>query len=105
MSGLILEEPSPNAAQIKLNLGCGRDIRPGYINIDAFVRGPGITTADVRNLSALIVPASVDAILAQDILEHIPFREVPGVLRHWANLMTIGATIRIRVPDIVKQAE
>ncbi len=38
---------------IKINLGCGNDIRPGYTNIDLVNLDPRVKKADVRNLDFL----------------------------------------------------
>ncbi len=58
----------------KLNLGCGRDIRDGYTNLD-YVEYPGVDV--VHNWDNLPLPFSdghFNHILMLDVLEHIPHR-------------------------------
>jgi hypothetical protein len=90
---------------LKLNLGCGGDIRPGYQNIDKFDLRPGAIEGDITNLSPLYQPGTVDEIVAQDVLEHIPFGHTQRVLAHWASLLKVGGRIVVRVPDMDKQIE
>ena len=83
---------------IRLNLGCGPDIRPGWTNIDAHPMHPGITPGNVTRLD--IPPGTVDEILASDILEHMPLLEWPRVLAHWVGLLKPGGRITVQCPDM-----
>lgn len=82
---------------MKLNLGCGGDVREGWINVDLFVKVSGITRADVCNLP--FPPGSIEYILAQDILEHISHRRVKTVFASWARLLEPQGKLEIRCPD------
>lgn len=59
---------------MKLHLGCGRDVREGYVNLDT-VAGPGIdVVANLDDLKATPLPFeddSVEEILGSHLLEHI----------------------------------
>ena len=88
---------------MKLNLGCGTDIRPGYVNIDANTFLPGVDhvvdlTAPMA-LADLFPPASVDAVLAQDVLEHLHRWEALRLLGRLRALLKPGGTLEVRVPD------
>lgn len=88
----------------KLNLGCGRDKRAGYINIDLWARLEPDVVADVRHLDAL--PAyHYDEILALDVLEHLPRTDTKRTLAHWNRLLSIGGTLRVRVPSVLALAD
>lgn len=77
---------------VRLNLGCGRAVEPGFLNLDR-VAGPGIDI--VQDLEAFGTPdaygylapnLSVDFVLASHVLEHIwhlipLMRAVHAVLR------------------------
>jgi ubiquinone/menaquinone biosynthesis C-methylase UbiE len=55
----------------KLNLGCGEDIRKGYLNVD-FIKKPGVNIQ--LNLNKLPLPFednSFEEILLLNILEHV----------------------------------
>ena len=87
-------------AELKVNLGCGRDIRAGWRNIEQRDL-PGAERGDVRDLQALgIEPGSVDYILAGAILEHMKLAEWKSVLAHWIDCLKVGGTLEIHIPDL-----
>lgn len=84
---------------LRLNLGCGRDIRSGYINIDNR-RLPGVDrVCDVFNLNSYAA-GSVDEIFAKDILEHCSRRNVRSVLGSWIALLKPGGIITVICPNL-----
>ena len=89
----------PSRHPRKLNLGCGHDIRPGYLNIDmnAF-QGPDLV-ADVAD-PAFLPAQYYDEIVAQDVLEHLPRTETLRVLQRWNRVLRKGGRIVLRVPSI-----
>ncbi len=88
----------------KLNLGCGWDHRPGYINVDFVPHHKPDLLADVRDLS--MFPADhFDEILAQDVLEHLERTEIDSALEEWARLLRPGGELFVRVPNIIGVAE
>ena len=63
---------------VRLNLGCGYDVRPGWLNIDLYQRhGPNVV-ADVRRLP--LPDATFVEIVAIDILEHLEQAETQTTL-------------------------
>lgn len=103
----------------KLNLGCGNDIRDGFLNIDAIQlpKQENCLQADLYDyMEKTVKPSSVDYILLQDVLEHFPhglsefnaeIRENPNATKTSRSLLTFCHTalkrkgkIKIRVPDI-----
>lgn len=81
---------------MKLNIGCGTDIRKGYINIDC-VKNKGIDK--ILNLNKIPYPfeeSSVDEILAKDILEHL--EDAKAVVEELWRIAKPNAMIYIRVP-------
>jgi SAM-dependent methyltransferase len=55
---------------VKLNLGCGRDVRDDYINVDQFPHA-GAVQADIYKLP--FPDDSVDELIAYHLLEHLLF--------------------------------
>lgn len=82
---------------MKLNLGCGGDVRHGWINVDLFVDVPGVTKADVAALP--FQPESVEYILAQDVLEHLSHRRVRDIFASWVRLLAPQGKLEVRCPD------
>lgn len=82
---------------MKLNLGCGGDVREGWTNIDLFVAAPGVTELDVCSLP--FPEGSAEYVLAQDVLEHIPHRRVKAVFASWSRLLAPQGKLEVRCPD------
>lgn len=84
----------------KLNLGSGKDIKPGWVNLDIFAL-PGVDV--VHNIEQLPLPfqdGEFDEILCTDVLEHVEY--VP-ILRDLHRIMAVGAKLRIRVPHFTSK--
>ena len=84
---------------LKLHLGCGDRILPGFINIDIRelpgVDVSGCDAADLRRFES----SSVDLIYACHVLEHFPRAKTLGVLIEWNRVLRPGGVLRIAVPD------
>lgn len=84
---------------MKLNLGCGRDIRQGYVNIDLH---PGLGVDEVADLSKFPWfwnDESVDEILMLDFLEHFPYNQTDKILSEAWRILKMGGELTIQVPD------
>ncbi|MBN1606542.1 MAG: glycosyltransferase [Polyangiaceae bacterium] len=89
---------TPSPGPVRLNLGCGPDIRSGYLNLD-FNENPGVAmVCDIRHLP--FDDSSVDEVLANDVLEHFPFAETLDVLREWRRVLRVDGRISLRVPNL-----
>lgn len=99
-SGLL---PNPLPFPLFLNLGCGNDIRDGFLNIDLFSDNPNVIYMDIRKLD--IQDNSADLILASDILEHFSHRETEAILTEWTRVLKPNGEIIIRSPSLKKQAQ
>lgn len=90
----------PRAHPRQLNIGCGWDKRPGYLNVDFQDFHEPDLVADARDLS--ILPSGFyTEIIAQDVLEHLERDEVDPALAEWARLLADGGRLILRVPDII----
>lgn len=84
----------------KLNLGSGRDIKDGWINLDS-AKLPGVDIVhDIENLPLPFKNDEFDEILCQDILEHIEY--IP-ILKDLHRILKPGGKLRIRVPHFTSK--
>lgn len=82
----------------RLNIGCGTNTKPGWINIDRVARSPGVVTDfDITDLP--YPDGGVDAVLAEHVLEHFSFAEEALVWRELARVLRPGGTLTLEVPD------
>ena len=91
-----------NKKKLKLNLGCGGRLLEDYVNIDSVGFGDKdsgrfTTQMDVRSLE--YSDDTVDEILAEFVLEHIPYFEVAETIWEWWRVLKPGGTLKIMVPD------
>ncbi|SPD74740.1 hypothetical protein PITCH_A330005 [uncultured Desulfobacterium sp.] len=93
--------PHPLPSPLFLNLGCGKDIREGFVNIDLFSDDSRVVGMDVRKLS--LPDNCADRILASDILEHFSHREIDAVLSEWVRILKPGGEIILRCPSLYLQ--
>jgi len=86
---------------MKLNLGCGTDIRPGYVNLDS-VALPGVDV--VHDLNVVPLPfddAQFDEVVCKDVLEHVDF---VSVMRELHRVMAPGGRLTIESPHFSGRA-
>ena len=81
----------------KLNLGCGRDIRPGYVNLD-LVKIPGIDVVADLERRLPFPDDTFDEIFSSHVLEHV--RDLIPLLGELARISKPGAVLRIEVPHL-----
>jgi len=91
---------------MKLNLGCGNDIKEGYINID--IRTPvsmkKCTTIDFMmhdlKITLPVKNNTADYILAKDVLEHFSWRDTERIFTDWVRVLKKKGKLRLVVPNI-----
>lgn len=83
---------------MKLHLGCGDLIIPGFKGVDVRTDSCADVIADVRNLH-MIGDNIVDEIYYCHGLEHIPENEVYDTLLEWMRVLKPGSWLYLAVPD------
>ncbi|NWF72393.1 MAG: methyltransferase domain-containing protein [Nitrospirae bacterium] len=88
---------------LRLHLGCGQALLPGWINMDCYpptpVQGTEILMLDMRRRWPL-ADGSASALFSEHFLEHLPFETVRGhVLREIYRVLEPEGQVRIGVPD------
>lgn len=94
---------------MKLNLGCGRDLLPGYLNIDIIEPEQLPPDVSFQRSSCTDLSWTVDGgaslIRAKDIIDHVPWRELNDTLLEWRRVLSPGGELHIlNVPDFEAMA-
>jgi SAM-dependent methyltransferase len=80
----------------KLNLGCGHDVREGYVNLD-IAELPGVDV--VHDLAVLPLPfadESFDEVECLDILEHV--EDMTGLIRELHRVLAPSGRLHVEGP-------
>lgn len=99
MTDLVPLVATAAAAATRLNLGCGRNPMPGFVNVD-IMQLPGVDViADLNACRTTKLPFednSVDQIVMSHVLEHIP--DSLALMDELYRIARPGAEFGIRVP-------
>lgn len=80
----------------KLNLGCGTDIRPGFVNVDNF-QGHGIDVIhDIEVIPYPFENSEFDEIIMINVMEHL--NDPVKVMEELHRIIKPGGFVNIRVP-------
>ncbi|KAB1157057.1 class I SAM-dependent methyltransferase [Flavobacterium luteum] len=79
----------------KLNIGCGNDIKEGFVNLD-IAQLPGVdVVCDIDKNPLPFESNTFEYIICYDILEHIDY---PKVLKEIHRVLAVNGVVEIRVP-------
>ena len=92
---------------MKLNLGCGDKILPGYINVDVAASRAGKRPDVLCDLHALtpFEDNSAEEILSVHVVEHFWRWEVVGVLKEWIRVLKPGGLMILECPNLKSACE
>jgi ubiquinone/menaquinone biosynthesis C-methylase UbiE len=79
----------------KLNIGCGKDIREDYVNLDIAKLPDVDVVCDIDNNPLPFDDNTFEKVVCNDVLEHV---ETAKVLREIHRVTKEGGTVEIRVP-------
>lgn len=84
---------------MRLNLGCGSDVRAGYVNVD-FRSLPGVDrVVDLSDFPWPFQSGSAEEVLMLDFLEHFPYSSTHVILMECYRVLGPGGKLVIQVPD------
>lgn len=83
---------------MKLDLGAGRYLRPGYVGVDRYELSRASVQADL--LALPFRSDSVDKIRCSHVLEHLAKKDVLPALREMYRVLKPGGFAIILVPDL-----
>jgi predicted SAM-dependent methyltransferase len=88
----------PQLDLVRLNLGCGSDVRPGWVNVDKFP-----ATDDVVQAEMPLLPFEAnyaDEVLLSHVLEHFGFKDGQTLCQEIHRVLRPSGFAVIEVPDI-----
>jgi hypothetical protein len=91
---------NPKLLLKRVNLGCGFDIRPDYLNVDLNDFHSPDLVADISDLSVL-KSGFYDEVLAQDVLEHMTRAVAKNAFGEWTRLLSDSGVMKVRVPSMI----
>ena len=99
--------PAEARTPLRLNLGCGDKILPGYVNVDVAESRAGRKPDVLCDLHRLtpFADASADEILSVHVVEHFWRWEVLDVLREWVRVLRPGGRMILECPNLVSACE
>jgi len=97
----------PPVDGLRLHVGAGQRILPGYENLDAYdnEHRPEYFRTEVSRfvraelLDTAYVPDSVAEIRSHHVFEHIGILDLDRTLQGWNRILKTGGLVRIEVPD------
>ena len=97
----------PTQQPLRLNLGCGDKILPGYVNVDVAESRAGKkpdVICDLRELTSFAA-GSADEILSVHVIEHFWRWEALDLLKEWARILRPGGKMILECPNILSACE
>jgi SAM-dependent methyltransferase len=85
----------------RLNLGCGTDIRPGFVNVDSAALAGVDVVHDLNVLPLPFEDGSFVEVVCQDVLEHLDYAPLLGEVHR---VLAPGGRVRIRSPHFTSRA-
>ena len=88
-----------NAKEIRVNVACGPQVLPGFVNIDLIPCSPEVIGWDCRR-SLPVETGSAAGIRVEQFVEHLDTREeLPAFLADCRRALKPGGVLRLIVPD------
>lgn len=88
---------------MKLNLGCAKDVKTGWVNVDMFYQHPEVINKNILDLE--YEDNTIEQIHAHDIIEHLPYNIALQNLKKWHGWLKEGGEISIQTTNFDKIIE
>jgi ubiquinone/menaquinone biosynthesis C-methylase UbiE len=89
-------EKKEASRSLRLNIGCGKDLKPRYVNIDRY--NPDADA--LMDAGKLDYPdSSADEVFSSHMIEHVPLAEFLKILQEWKRVLKPGGRLEIRCPN------
>lgn len=109
MSGHVRHRPTDPWRPRQINLGSGKDYKPGWLNLDILDRTEPDLLLDLGRIQdlplrtstrfgtdLLLEPGTVEKVHANNVFEHVP--DLPCLMTNILTLLQEGGTVEIEVP-------
>lgn len=96
---LLIKKHNMNMPTLNLQLACGQDVQPGYINTDLYPEKDIEIDAIVDAREIPYDDNSLDTLRALHVIEHFDFQEGKKVLQEWYRVLKPGGKLIIETPD------
>jgi SAM-dependent methyltransferase len=88
-----------SVSEIKINVGCGPNLKPGWVNIDLGARSPEVLTLDLRR-DLPFPDACAEMIYGEHVFEHLEYPlDAQHFLREAWRILKSGGVLSLGVPD------
>jgi predicted SAM-dependent methyltransferase len=88
-----------SVSEIKINVGCGPNLKPGWVNIDLGARSPEVLTLDLRR-DLPFPDACAEMIYGEHVFEHLEYPlDAQHFLREAWRILKSGGVSSLGVPD------
>lgn len=93
---------------MRLHLGCGNKLLPGYVNIDSntsldtflLSNDTEFRQFDILQIDRIFPAESIDEIYSEYVFEHLPSTKLPELFYSCAQVLKRGGELIFTVPDI-----
>jgi SAM-dependent methyltransferase len=92
-----------NRDRTLLNLGCGTDAHPAFVNVD-IVEGPGIIAHDLR-LGIPFPDATYDLVYHSTMLSHLRPADALSLMRECRRVLKPGGVLRVVTEDLEQMCQ
>lgn len=95
---------STNRFDRLLNVGCGSQFHPAWVNVDLVTNNPSVMAYDIRK-GLPFADDSFDAVYHSHVLEHLRPDEGAQLIKECGRVLRHGGVMRIVVPDLERIAK